>query len=337
MNILIIGLGSIGIRHLINFHTLNPGANFFALRQAASKQIKSHPGFDQVIPDYQTITSLQEARDINPALVVIANPSALHAETALLFYRETSAIILLEKPCACSFNQLDLFDQVENPDRILVVQQLRFNPLSALIKKVIKSNVMGSLHRFTMTHSEHISLWHPWEDYRNSYAVHKTLGGGSFLTQNHGADLMFYLLGKPDHYVTMLGDGGHLAIDCDEIFASSLKYDRSSGCTLGTINGDYLGCPPVMGGLFEFDRGLLRLNFRTAQIEATIRKKIGYKHYIHALPFERNTQYLEMARAVLAYCQLPDSLKVDDRLVSLKEACTILRLSFSSVTKNFSI
>lgn len=337
MNILIIGLGSIGIRHLINFHALNPGANFFALRQTASKQIKSHPGFDQIVPDYQTITSLQEAKDINPALVVIANPSALHAETALLFYRETSAIILLEKPCACSFDQLALFDQIENPDRILVVQQLRFNPLSALIKKIISSNVMGSLHRFSMTHSEHISLWHPWEDYRNSYAVQKTLGGGSFLTQNHGTDLMFYLLGKPDQYVTMLGDGGHLGIDCDEMFASSLKYDRHSGCILGTINGDYLGRPPVMEGVFEFDRGLLKLNFRTAQIEATIRRRMGYKHYIRSLPFERNTQYLGMARAVLAYCQSPDSLKVDNRLVSLKEARTIVSLGFSSVAKNFSI
>lgn len=337
MNILIIGLGSIGIRHLINFHALNPGAKFFALRQAASKQIKSHPGFNQALPDYQTISSLQEAKDINPELIVIANPSALHAETALLFYRETSAIILLEKPCACSSEQLALLDQIENPQRILVVQQLRFHPLSMLIRKIIVSNVMGPLNRFTMTHSEHISLWHPWEDYRNSYAVQKTLGGGSFLTQNHGTDLMFYLLGNPDHYITMLGDGSHLGIDCDEMFASSLKYDRPSGCILGSIAGDYLGRPPVMEGVFEFDKGLLKLNFRTAQIEATVRRQKRYKHFIRSLPFERNVQYLEMARAVLAFCQSPDSLKVDNRLVSLKEAHTILGLSFSSVVKNFSI
>ncbi|AGG32892.1 Oxidoreductase domain protein [beta proteobacterium CB] len=336
MNILIIGLGSIGIRHLINFHALNPGANFFALRQTASQQIKSHPGFEQTIPDYQTITSLQEAKDLNPALVVIANPSTLHAETAVFFYEETSAIILLEKPCACNFDQLALFDQLENPDRILVVQQLRFNPLSALIKKIISSNVMGSLYRFTMTHSEHISLWHPWEDYRNSYAVQKALGGGSFLTQNHGTDLMFYLLGKPDEYVTILGDGSHLKIDCDEMFTSSLRYDQPTGCTLGSINGDYLRRPPVMEGVFEFDRGQLRLNFRTAQIEATVQKRVGRKHYIRSLPFERNTQYLEMARAVLAYCHSRDPLKVDHRLVPLKEARTILRLGFSSVAKNFS-
>jgi len=195
---------------------------------------------------------------------------------------------------------------------------------------------MGALYRFNVTHSEHISLWHPWEDYHNSYAVKKMLGGGSFLTQNHATDLMFYLLGMPDEYVTMLGDGSHLGIDCDEIFTSSFRYDHPNGSVLGTINGDYLGQPPVMAAEFEFDRGRLKLNFRTAQIEATVRKQKGYKYLIRTLPFERNTQYLEMTRAVLEYYQSQASLKVDKRLVSLKEAHTILSRSFSSVAKNFS-
>ena len=336
MNILIIGLGSIGIRHLINLHALNPDANFFALRQAASETIKTHPGFDQIIPSYQTITSLQEAKAINPSLVVIANPSALHAQTALFFYQETSAIILLEKPCASNMDQLNLFDQIENIDRILVVQQLRFHPLCSLMKKIITSNVMGALYRFNVIHSEHIALWHPWEDFRISYAVQKALGGGSFLTQYHGVDIIFYLLGMPDEYVTILGDGSHLGIDCDEMFTSSLRYDRSNGATLGTINGDYLGQPPVMAAEFEFDRGLVKLNFQTAQIEATVRKQKGYKYFTRTLPFERNTQYLEMSSAVLEYCQSQVPLKVDNRLVSLKEARTILKRGFSSIDKGFS-
>jgi predicted dehydrogenase len=336
MNILIIGLGSIGIRHLINFHSLNPEANFFALRQTATEPIKCHPGYDQVIPNYRTITSLQDAKAIKPSLVVITNPSALHAQTALFFCQETSAIILLEKPCASNLDQLALFDQIEDIDRILVVQQLRFHPLSALIKKIISSNAMGNLYRFDVTHSEHISLWHPWEDFRNSYAVQKELGGGSFLTQNHGTDLIFYLLGTPDEYVTILGDGSHLKIDCDEMFTSSLRYSRSNLGVLGTINGDYLGRPPVMSAEFEFERGLIKLNFRTAQIEAAVHKQRGYKHFIRPLPFERNIQYLDMTRAVLEYCQSQFPIKADGRLVSLKEARTILRCGFSSVTKDFS-
>jgi predicted dehydrogenase len=337
MNILIIGLGSIGIRHLINFHALNQNAIFFALRQTASGQIKSHPGFNQAIPDYQTITSLQEAKAINPSLVVIANPSAMHAKTALFFYHETSAIILMEKPCASDADQLALLDQVENFARILVVQQLRFHPLSVLIKKIIHSNALGPLFRFNVTHSEHISLWHPWEDFRNSYAVQKKLGGGSFLTQNHGTDLIFYLLGTPDEYVTILGEGSHLEIDCDEMFTSSLKYERSNGSILGTINCDYLGRPPVMAAEFAFHRGLVKLNFRTAQIEATVHKQKGFKHFIRSIPFERNTQYLEMTRLVLEYCCSQVPIKIDKRLVSLKEARSILMCGFSSVSKNFSI
>jgi predicted dehydrogenase len=336
MNILIIGLGSIGVRHLINFHALSPDAKFFALRQTASEPIKSHPGFDQAIPNYQTITSLQQAKTVNPSLVIIANPSSLHAQTALFFYHETSAIILLEKPCVTTVDQLALFEQIENLDRILVVQQLRFHPLSALIKKIITSNAMGNLYRFDVTHSEHISLWHPWEDFRNSYAVQKALGGGSFLTQNHGTDLIFYLLGMPDDYVTILGDGSHLKIDCDEMFSSLLKYDRSNAGVLGTVNGDYLGRPPVMAAEFEFERGLIKLNFRTAEIEATVRKKKGNKHFIRTLSFERNNQYFEMTRAVLEYCHSKAPKKFDDRLVSFKEARAILKCGFSSVANKFS-
>jgi len=92
----------------------------------------------------------------------------------------------------------------------------------------------------------------------------------------------------------------------------------------------------VMSAEFEFERGLIKLNFRTAQVEATVHKQKGYKHFTRCLPFERNTQYLELTRAVLEYYHSKLPLKADGRLVSLKEARTILKCGFTSVTNNFS-
>ena len=332
MNILIVGLGSIGIRHLINFHTLNPRANFFALRQNLAPRMTKHPNFNQLLPNYTTLNQYQDAKAIKPDIVIVSNPSALHCDTALFFHRETDAIILLEKPCATSLESLAQFGQIPDPHRVLVAQQLRFHPLTTLIKKINDSSVLGSLYRFKFVHAEHIDLWHPWENFRASYAVRQDLGGGSFLTQNHGTDLMFYLFGAPDHYVTMTGNGSHLGIDCDEMFISSLRYDQPRCNLLGTIECDYLGRPPRMTAEFNFSRGSVKLDFRSGEIEALIGRKNGQKKIGRSISFERNTQYLDMARAVYDCVGSASSTPKDHRLVDIREAIVTLERGLLSIT-----
>ena len=93
----------------------------------------------------------------------------------------------------------------------------------------------------------------------------------------------------------------------------------------------------MMTADFEFNRGLVKLNFLMAQYEVSVRKQKGYKHFIRSFPFDRNMQYLKMSRAILEYCKSQDLPKVDNRLVSLKEARTILGCSFLSVEEGSSL
>ena len=71
--------------------------------------------------------------------------------------------------------------------------QLKFNPIIIKMKELIKKNSIGVIHNIFIHRGEHIDDFHPYEDYKSSYAARKELGGGVILSQIHEIDYMMYL------------------------------------------------------------------------------------------------------------------------------------------------
>ena len=72
--------------------------------------------------------------------------------------------------------------------------QMRFNPLIKFLEKTIKKkSPIGKLITAHIHHCENIKDFHPYEDYRVSYAAKKKLGGGVILSQIHEVDYFLHL------------------------------------------------------------------------------------------------------------------------------------------------
>lgn len=60
--------------------------------------------------------------------------------------------------------------------------------------------------RFATAHwGEYLPDWHPWEDYRQSYAARADLGGGAVLTLSHPLDYLRWLAGEVDSVSAQMG------------------------------------------------------------------------------------------------------------------------------------
>ena len=62
-----------------------------------------------------------------------------------------------------------------------------------MVNHWIKKNEIGKIISVVCDVGEYLPSWHPWEDYKKSYAARKKLGGGVCLTNIHEIDMMLNL------------------------------------------------------------------------------------------------------------------------------------------------
>lgn len=204
MNILIVGLGSIGQRHLRNIKKLYPKTNFFSYRR--SFKTPSLDNFNKVKKfNLQSrykiiyINSLNNLKRYKIDAAFICTPSSFHVNETIKIIKQ-DINIFVEKPLGSSLKNIDRLQKILSTKKIIsmVGFQLRFSPIIIKLKKIIQSNTYGKLNQILIHHGENINNFHKYENYKDLYAARKKLGGGVILTQIHELDYIFYLLDSYD-------------------------------------------------------------------------------------------------------------------------------------------
>ncbi len=172
--ILICGFGSIGRRHFRHFKAL--GCEAVDVYRTGRGTMADDPALR---PD-ATYHNLEEALAAGPDLVVVANPTSMHAETALAAL-DAGANLLVEKPLAHTMEdgRRIAARAVERGAAVGVAQNLRFHPHLQTLRGWVRDG--GPLGEVVMARAHcgsYLPSWHPWEDYRRSYAARHELGGG---------------------------------------------------------------------------------------------------------------------------------------------------------------
>src|SRR5215216_8111196 len=174
MKFLIAGLGSIGRRHFRNLIAL--GEKEIVLLRTRRATLS-----DNELAGYPVETDLQEAlRKHRPDAVIVANPTSMHLNVAILA-AEAGCHILLEKPVSHSLERLDVLQKAaeKSGSKILVGFQFRYHPTLNKARELIQSNMLGKILTVHTHWGEYLPQWHHWEDYRQSYAARADLGGRS--------------------------------------------------------------------------------------------------------------------------------------------------------------
>lgn len=230
MKFLIAGLGSIGRRHLKNLEAL--GERDIILYRT-HKSTLADDGLDQ----YPVESDLEKALAHQPDAVIISNPSALHMQVALPA-AHTGCALFVEKPLAANMDELIHLEGIlqEKKNVFFSAFQFRFNPGLRKVKDLLDVEAAGRPLSFNTCWGEYLPDWHPWEDYRQSYAAKKGLGGGVVLTLCHPLDYLRWMFGNPVEVFATTGNASDLQLEVED-FADALV--RFNDGVSGTLHLDY--------------------------------------------------------------------------------------------------
>jgi len=287
MKFLIAGLGSIGRRHL---------RNLIALGERDIVLYRTHRA---TLPDDE-LASLPVETDLRAALaqkldaVIIANPTTLHLNVAIPA-AQAGCHILLEKPISHSQKGVDRLEAAaqQSGSRILVGFQFRFHPTLQKARELISAGAIGRALAARVHFGEYLPAWHPWEDYRQSYAARADLGGGVILTQCHSLDYLPWLVGRVESLWAFAGTLGGLGIDVDDTAEIGLRF--TSGA-IGSIHLNMIQQPPSHRWEIVGSDGTLRWDNATGLLRRYLSGRKDWEDYPVPDGFERNVMFLEEMR-----------------------------------------
>jgi predicted dehydrogenase len=236
MKFVLAGLGSIGRRHFRNLIALGE-RNVVLLRTRKA----SLP--DDELTGYPVETDIHEALEKHkPDGVIVANPTALHLDVAIPA-AESGCAILIEKPVSDSLERLDKLQLAaqKSGSKILVGFQFRYHPTLNKARELIRAGAVGKVLTVHAHWGEYLPQWHPWEDYRQSYAARAELGGGVILTLTHPLDYLRYLIDEVDDIWSFSGHISPLELDVEDIAEIGLKFRNGA---IGGVHLNYVQRPP---------------------------------------------------------------------------------------------
>ncbi len=320
MKFLIAGLGSIGRRHMRNLIAL--GEKNIVLYRTRKATMP-----DDELAGFPVETDLQEAlKKHKPDAVIVANPTALHLDVAIPA-AEAGCVILLEKPVSHSMERLDGLQTAVNKSgsRVLVGFQFRFHPGMIRAKQLIADGEIGRIISAHVHFGEYLPAWHPWEDYRKSYAARADMGGGVVLTQCHSLDYLPWLVGKVESvwgFVARLSD---LEVDTDDTAKIALRFE---GGALGSLHLDYNQQPPAHHFEIIGTKGSLQWNLSDGVTRIYRAEKKDWEVYPLAAGWERNVMFMEQMKHFIAVvrgeaqpaCSLEDGIRVQRLVQAVHES-----------------
>ena len=290
-NILIIGCGSIGQRHLEALIKLGE-KNIAAYRTFKGSKKKFQ---DDLGKNVKTFYDLDEAINWEPTHIIISNPTKFHLKY-LKIGIENNNKIFIEKPISDSIDDIVNSGlskkKIINYKRGIVGYNLRFNKLFQTIYNVIKSKKYGNVISAYLEVGHYLPFWHPYEDYKKSYAARKDLGGGVINTLSHEIDLTYYFFGRIKKVFAHVEKISNLEIDVDD---NTDIFIKSQNCKSVRIHMDYLKPKPIRKGEIQFDKGLLEYDFNNSIIFFTDYNKKS-RVIIFDEKVEYNQQYIDQMK-----------------------------------------
>ena len=216
-NVAIVGLGSIGKRHL-NAIVNNKekysveSIKIFDLNPDRLSAIKS----DDIIT-HSSIEEINSSCDI----IFICTPTAHHYEAFLSIINGKAEKIYLEKPLAADLKGFRNFYELENKDKlkkkVTLGYMLRFHPVIQAVKSIIESKELGKILHARATSGFYLPYWHPKEDYRDFYMSSRAQGGGVLLDTSHEIDYLTWLIGGVESVYGTIHHVSDLDIYADDL------------------------------------------------------------------------------------------------------------------------
>lgn len=283
MNVLIVGYGSIGKRHA---RILRPLADNMGIVTA------------QEAMDYAMFRSLDVAlADREWDYVVISTIPVQHAD-ALETLKEAGfkGKVLVEKPLFVSAKE----NASPYPFTIYVGYHLRFHKVIIALQAALKGRKIQNAKARV---GQHLSLWRPGRDPKETYSAQAAQGGGVMRDLSHELDLAQFLFGEILSHEGSAARTSDVTLDSEDSATFQLKCQN---CPNVEVHMNYLDMQPCREWEIETDIGII-----TADL---IRRSITIGDETQVIACESDDAYQAMHQAALrddtSVCSLDDALKI---------------------------
>lgn len=308
----VVGAGSIGRRHMRNLAAA--GVDTIALR--------TMQGQSGDLTLCRAVQCWQEVKSFAPTVAIIANPTAMHVDAALIA-TQLGCHILVEKPVA---------DRVESAMQLqtavtkrkttaLVGYQFRFHPTLRMVRQWVQDGAIGDVVSAHAHWGEYLPDWHPGENHRVGYSARRELGGGVVLTLSHPMDYLRWILGEVTAVSAMTARRPGLTSDVEDVAAMTLRMANEA---IVTMSLDYVERPARHTLHITGSAGTI---FWDAATGVARMRRHGESNDLVAQPepeFERNSLFVEELRHFLACARGEEvpicTLKDGARSVAIAEA-----------------
>ena len=229
---LVVGLGSIGRRHLANLRTLLPEADLWALRRT---------GADAPDPAVKVVSSLEAALEAQPQFAVLASPSPFHVADALVL-AEAGVHLLIEKPLSDRREGLSRLIEVCHRRSLTLMTgyNLRFAPSLQALRAALPR--IGRVLSVRAEVGQYLPDWRPGTDYHQGVTARPELGGGAVLELSHEFDYLRWLLGEVTSVCALTSTQGDLGLIVEDLAEVLLTFESGA---VGSVHLDLLQRAPT--------------------------------------------------------------------------------------------
>lgn len=303
----ILGLGSIGQRHIRELHNLGIDKIFALRTQKGAKEIPKELTY------VNQIKEIDEFLDINVDGYIISNPTNLHID-AINLVKLKNKPIFVEKPVS---NHLSSMLEVTNLNTSIVQVGfcLRYSSFFQRIKQIINESTLGNIYASNLTVGQYLPSWHPYTNYRDEYFSKQSLGGGALRTLSHEIDLSLFFFGIPKKSKTFVTHCSDLEINVDDYALVLMKYDY----VLVKIEMDFISKKRKREGVIFGTEADLHYNFLSNEI--LIYDKQG-KQISEEVVFENDMYKNQME----AFINLINSKKLDNIASNWNDSIEIMKI-----------
>ena len=288
-DILVIGAGSIGERHICCFlKTGRARVSVCEIDRALLGRVENDYDLSQACEDFG------DALSSNPKAVVIAAPAHLHIPMAIRA-AEAGCHLLIEKPLSTDISG------VEDLKRRLFEQRLvahvgytfRHHPLVAKVKDQIDQGRWGLPLQLTIVSGQHFPTYRP--AYRDIYyARHETGGGAVQDALTHFLDTAQWWLGSIDR---LTGDMKHLSLEGVEV-EDTINVLARHGDIMGSYHFNQHQYPNESTFILVCERSTLRLELCANRLRIMDRPDGDWEDEV-CNEFHRDDAFINQANSYL--------------------------------------
>jgi len=233
--VLIVGYGSIGVKHASVAKEILPHAKIKFLRQSKSNNIKD--------PGHEFIKDINEVNEFRPDIAIIANPATFHIEVAQDL-AEQGIHMIIEKPLSVSSTGIKKLESIVEKNNIvaLIGYNLRFSESLEFLKQQINDGFIGKILSVRCETGQYLPTWRPDTNYIDSVSAKSKLGGGVLLELSHELDYLRWIFGDIQWVISALLRQSNLKIDVEDSahIIMGFKKNVNNSNLVASINLDFI-------------------------------------------------------------------------------------------------